>query len=146
MGQSFNLQSKCFGERPLLKGSSTFESASSRNTRTKESFFLKPSSCSFVDLEYGVTCQDIFALKPSRYYNTVFSPMPQTICFKFRLVCLAISLVEENANCFHYHFPCQFPFSTVCLELCALCSYVTMSSISRCFKLAHQSLCMALCW
>lgn len=31
------------------------------------------------------------------------------------------SLMEENANnCFHYNFPHQFTFLTLCLELCAL--------------------------
>lgn len=88
MGQSFNeLSTEQVSWRvAIAKYSPTFESASSKDARRKESFFFfKLLSCSFVDLAHGVSCQGIFALKPSKCFNTVFSSMLQTF-LKFRMV------------------------------------------------------------
>lgn len=81
MEQSFgeftdSVRSKHLGKWSLLSEVQQPKSAaSSKNTRT-EDLFLKHLSCSFVNLALqciDFTCQEIFALTPSRCCNTVFS-------------------------------------------------------------------------
>lgn len=80
------LQSKCLGEWPLLSIAQRSNQLPPKMQEGKNLFFFfKLLSCSFVDLAHGVSCQGIFALKPSKCFNTVFSSMLQTF-LKFRMV------------------------------------------------------------